>query len=79
MWAILGVFSIVLLCATCLEDEMPTVNIGQGTVIGMIPEDGEYFAFYGIPYADSTSGVHRFKVRKTNRHIMEVQFSLIKY
>lgn len=62
MWSVLGVVSIVFLCATGQEAEMPVVNIRQGTVVGTVPEDGEYFAFYGIPYADSTSGVHRFKV-----------------
>ncbi|VVC89288.1 unnamed protein product [Leptidea sinapis] len=36
----------------------PTVNISQGIVIGTY---NEYYHFYGIPYADSTSGINRFK------------------
>lgn len=62
MWFVLGAFSIAVLCAAGQVVEMPTVNIEQGSVIGTIPEDGEYVAFYGIPYADSTSGANRFKV-----------------
>lgn len=61
MWFVLGAFSTVFLCAVGQDVERPTVNIKQGSVIGLIPEDG-YFAFYGIPYADSTSGDNRFKV-----------------
>nr|WCB90357.1 carboxylesterase 25 [Grapholita molesta] len=37
----------------------PSVDIQQGTVIGTL-NDGIY-EFHGIPYADSTSGTHRFK------------------
>ncbi|KAL4705636.1 hypothetical protein ACJJTC_002022 [Scirpophaga incertulas] len=37
------------------------VNTTEGTVIGTIAGDGEYFTFYGIPYAGPTSGNNRFK------------------
>ncbi|XP_030021864.2 venom carboxylesterase-6 [Manduca sexta] len=41
--------------------EAPTVTIEQGTVQGTVSDDGNYFEFHGIPYADSTSGTHRFQ------------------
>ncbi|XP_063616180.1 venom carboxylesterase-6-like [Cydia splendana] len=37
----------------------PSVEIQQGTVIGTL--DHGVYEFHGIPYADSTSGIHRFK------------------
>ncbi|CAH0592236.1 unnamed protein product [Chrysodeixis includens] len=39
----------------------PEVTIAQGKVIGSVASDGNYYEFHGIPYADSTSGIHRFK------------------
>lgn len=41
-------------------------TIAQGTVMGFKASDGEYFQFYGIPYADSPAGEHRFKVSYIN-------------
>ncbi|KAJ0182727.1 hypothetical protein K1T71_002096 [Dendrolimus kikuchii] len=43
------------------QDSVPLVNITQGTVLGSVANDGAYYEFYGIPYADSTSGIHRFQ------------------
>lgn len=58
-------FALSICCAlifSVVGQQLPTVNIAQGTVVGSIADDGDYFKFYGIPYADSTSGSHRFKV-----------------
>ncbi|KAJ8736570.1 hypothetical protein PYW08_007226 [Mythimna loreyi] len=58
---------ILLLCicsvlvAFASGEQSPIVNITQGTVIGSVATDGNYFEFYGIPYAGSTSGENRFK------------------
>ncbi|CAH2232121.1 jg20796 [Pararge aegeria aegeria] len=38
----------------------PKVKILQGTVVGSAGTNG-YYEFHGIPYADSTSGINRFK------------------
>lgn len=40
----------------------PLVNIAQGVVIGTVSSNGNFYEFHGIPYADSTSGSHRFQV-----------------
>ncbi|RVE51391.1 hypothetical protein evm_003946, partial [Chilo suppressalis] len=37
------------------------VNTKEGTVVGYKAEDGDYFAFYGVPYGGSSSGEYRFK------------------
>lgn len=60
MWSIIGVCYLVIL--SVFGQELPIVNISQGIVIGSVADVGSYFEFHGIPYADSTSGVHRFKV-----------------
>lgn len=39
------------------------VNTTEGIVEGSRAVDGDYFAFYGVPYAGPTSGPNRFKVR----------------
>ncbi|XP_041975746.1 venom carboxylesterase-6-like [Aricia agestis] len=38
---------------------VPRVTISQGDVVGI--NNGDYFEFHGIPYADATSGTNRFK------------------
>ncbi|KAL4713899.1 hypothetical protein ACJJTC_015553 [Scirpophaga incertulas] len=43
------------------DNQNPTVTIKSGKVIGSQALDGEYYEFLGIPYADTTSGSHRFK------------------
>lgn len=40
----------------------PSVVLAQGTVVGTLATNGNYAEFYGIPYADATSGSNRFKV-----------------
>ncbi|GBP42062.1 Venom carboxylesterase-6 [Eumeta japonica] len=47
------------------DQSQVSVTIGQGTVIGARSPHGDYYEFYGIPYADSTSGSHRFKAPST--------------
>ncbi|KAJ8735346.1 hypothetical protein PYW07_006966 [Mythimna separata] len=59
MILLLSVCSVLVASAT--GQQPPTVNIEQGTVIGSAATDGNYFEFHGIPYADSTSGINRFK------------------
>lgn len=68
MRSILGIFFAgVVGCALGLPisfdvGTLPQVTTKQGTIVGTLAADGEYYEFYGIPYADSTSGSHRFKV-----------------
>lgn len=75
MWLKVGICSLVIsIIAGQLIDEdpttlpptvlpsAPTVTIAQGTVVGSRSSDGNFLEFYGIPYADSTSGSNRFKV-----------------
>lgn len=59
MILLLSVCSVIVASAI---GQAPTVTISQGTVVGSVVADGGYNAFYGIPYADSTSGINRFKV-----------------
>ncbi|XP_049873493.1 juvenile hormone esterase-like [Pectinophora gossypiella] len=69
---VLLLFSFVAACVGQVEvtpgptpvlEPRPTVMIQQGFVVGSEVEDGSltYYEFNGIPYADSTSGIHRFK------------------
>ncbi|XP_045771677.1 juvenile hormone esterase-like [Maniola jurtina] len=54
---------LVLICGVLCQTKdilEPKLKISQGTVVGSITEDG-YYEFYGIPYADSTSGANRFQ------------------
>ncbi|KAI5639693.1 carboxylesterase family domain-containing protein [Phthorimaea operculella] len=64
MWYIL-VCSLFVLCAgqnIPVPEPLPAlVTIKQGSVLGSAIDNGSYFEFHGIPYADSTSGTHRFK------------------
>lgn len=39
------------------------VNTTEGVVEGLKASDGDYYSFYGVPYAGPTSGQNRFKVR----------------
>lgn len=57
-----GASCFLLCCVLCQAGGVsePKVNILQGTVVGSAEND--YYQFYGIPYADSTSGINRFKV-----------------
>ncbi|KAJ8736572.1 hypothetical protein PYW08_007228 [Mythimna loreyi] len=50
-----------VLAALAAGQQAPSVDIQQGTVIGSVATNETYFEFYGIPYADSTSGINRFK------------------
>ncbi|KAJ8735347.1 hypothetical protein PYW07_006967 [Mythimna separata] len=50
-----------VLAALAAGQQSPTVTIAQGSVVGSASTDGNYFEFHGIPYADSTSGINRFK------------------
>ncbi|XP_061382512.1 esterase FE4-like [Danaus plexippus] len=43
----------------CQESRI--VNIHQGPVRGYKSQDGNYFGFFGIPFATAPKGVHRFK------------------
>ncbi|XP_026731679.1 venom carboxylesterase-6-like [Trichoplusia ni] len=55
-------FSIASVLSLALGQlQTPEVTIRQGKVIGSVASDGRYYEFHGIPYADSTSGIHRFK------------------
>lgn len=57
------VFSLIG-CAWAQEAVVdPSVVITQGTVVGIL-NDG-FYEFHGVPYADSTSGINRFKVRSS--------------
>uniref|UniRef100_A0A2A4JJU8 Carboxylesterase type B domain-containing protein n=1 Tax=Heliothis virescens TaxID=7102 RepID=A0A2A4JJU8_HELVI len=49
------------LVALSTSQMAPIVSISQGVVIGSLSSTGNYYEFHGIPYADSTSGVNRFK------------------
>lgn len=42
------------------------VHTTEGIVEGTKPAVGDYYAFYGIPYAGPTAGVNRFKVSEFN-------------
>lgn len=44
------------------------VNTTDGVVAGSRAPDGNYYAFYGIPYAGPTAGENRFKVNFTIKH-----------
>ncbi|XP_030034911.2 venom carboxylesterase-6 [Manduca sexta] len=57
------VLKICVLCAvlsSALAQEI-RVNTTEGVVEGVRAPDGNYFAFYDIPYAGPTSGENRFK------------------
>lgn len=58
----LSVLSLCVLGAWSQIPPLRIVIIGQGTVVGSVATDGDYYEFHGIPYADSTSGPNRFKV-----------------
>ncbi|XP_050362341.1 venom carboxylesterase-6-like [Nymphalis io] len=63
MWLLISTCSAII-CGVLSQDNniyLPKVNISQGTVVGSVSTDDSYFEFYGIPYADSTSGTNRFK------------------
>lgn len=64
MLLLFSVYSMLVALASGQVLQLPIVNIAQGTVVGSVSNDGDYFEFHGIPYADSTSGSHRFKVNK---------------
>jgi hypothetical protein len=55
---------VALCCAVVQADNSVKVNTTEGTVIGYKASDGNYYAFYGIPFAGDTSGNNRFKVSK---------------
>ncbi|KAJ8736573.1 hypothetical protein PYW08_007229 [Mythimna loreyi] len=59
MILLLCVYSVLV--AFAAGQQSPNVTIEQGAVIGSVATDGNYFEFHGIPYADSTSGINRFK------------------
>lgn len=78
MWLPLGIFNLVVVGITGQSPgeiievnpekflpEHPSVVISQGTVLGSLSNDGTYAEFYGIPYADATSGSNRFKVNSS--------------
>lgn len=44
------------------EFKIKDIVTDKGLVRGYKAEDGEYFAFFGIPYAASPTGTNRFKV-----------------
>ncbi|KAI8420345.1 hypothetical protein MSG28_008868 [Choristoneura fumiferana] len=46
--------------ATYAQDAL--VNTTQGQVQGALATDGNYYVFYGVHYAGSSSGANRFKV-----------------
>ncbi|CAB3239711.1 unnamed protein product [Arctia plantaginis] len=67
-WFLFAVSSLIVAIVSGQSDSEPpdastsvTVTTVQGTVKGFKALDGEYFQFYGIPYADSPAGEHRFK------------------
>lgn len=86
MWLRIGVFTLAVVCVTAqidIPESDPTVVIEQGTVQGSVSFNGN-FEFYGIPYADATSGTNRFKVRLTNKklnikYMYKCEFSFIFY
>lgn len=43
------------------------VETTEGVVEGSKAADGDYYTFYGIPYAGPTSGANRFKVSELTR------------
>ncbi|XP_052737618.1 carboxylic ester hydrolase-like [Bicyclus anynana] len=55
-------WSFVIICGVLCENYIsePKVRILQGTVVGSTTKEG-YYKFSGIPFADSTSGINRFK------------------
>ncbi|CAH1639520.1 unnamed protein product [Spodoptera littoralis] len=58
----LKVLTLCAILALALGQQGPSVVLdGQGTVIGSQSTEGNYFEFHGIPYADATSGINRFK------------------
>ncbi|XP_072937342.1 venom carboxylesterase-6-like [Epargyreus clarus] len=63
MWSIIGVSCVMFLgiLGQSTDVDLRRVTIAQGTVVGSRANDGDYFEFHGIPYADSTSGRNRFK------------------
>ncbi|XP_022822321.1 venom carboxylesterase-6-like [Spodoptera litura] len=58
----LKILTLCAILALALGQQGPSVELdGQGTVIGSLSTEGNYFEFHGIPYADATSGINRFK------------------
>lgn len=56
--------SILLMLLTCaLADDYRTVVLEEGTVEGEKYWNGDYYEFYGIPYATVPKGRDRFQVR----------------
>ncbi|GBP82919.1 hypothetical protein EVAR_25552_1 [Eumeta japonica] len=55
-----GVLLLVLVCAA--RDEARVVRIAQGSVRGYRHPTGDFYAFYGIPYATAPTGSLKFKV-----------------
>nr|WCB90355.1 carboxylesterase 23 [Grapholita molesta] len=54
-------FYFIVLLFTCAYAQNATVNTTQGPVQGALATDGNYYVFYGIHYAGTTSGANRFK------------------
>ncbi|OWR42936.1 carboxyl/choline esterase CCE001g [Danaus plexippus plexippus] len=52
----------------CQESRI--VNIHQGPVRGYKSQDGNYFVFFGIPFATAPKGVHRFKETGTGEFFL---------
>lgn len=54
-------FLILCLCVPALAQNVLQVNTTEGVIEGSLLTDGSHYAFYGVPYAGSTSGENRFK------------------
>lgn len=55
------------------------VKTTEGTVVGAKASNENYLEFYGIPYAGSVSGDHRFKVSKKVVTFYCIQNNVIDY
>lgn len=61
----LYLYVFVLFSAAYAQDAI--VNTTQGQVQGALATDGNYYVFYGVHYAGSSSGANRFKVMPMER------------
>lgn len=53
--------SSILIVASGIKESL-IINIPQGPIRGYKGPEGHYFAFYGIPYATTPKGPHKFRV-----------------
>lgn len=64
-------FIIVFLCGLAVtQAQNLQVNTTEGLIDGNRASTGDYYVFYGIPYAAPPVGENRFKVRTIDKDIL---------